>query len=622
MLKFLQNLCLLLVVLSNSTNAQNWPPVDSWGTITWTGLINSNYNNPSNWSTNKVPVQETIIIPNGTPHKLITNIPQNLVHSLILEPGVNLKIDGINTDNGYIWLKSDPNNDLYSQLTLTQDSELDGPVLIAPGSGLKATHLNTYDGTVITLESTSKTYSSLIINSEIKGKGTVHYKRHTNKIGTTGKKGGNDLISSPLTGVSFNAAFVAANPMLAKHPTKIGEYAFAPYNVTAGAYQNFDLGTSSSTPIVSGKGYRAATTDGSSLTFTGKVITQDVQLEITKSEANVNNSWILLGNPYSSYIDFKKFFNENKKRLHSDFMSIYGYSSSSKTWTVWNQATIDAANSENPLLITPGQGFFIKVKKDGGQMQFKPEMRTIGTSDDFILGRSENQSVALSKLNLSSASNTALTSVYFIEGTTKGMDEGYDAASFSGVSADFSIFTNPVESNKSLDLAIQSLPYTDFNDVILPLGIKAKAGIELSISIDELSTIPSNINVYLEDTQNKLFTLLNDGAYTFKPTTDLNGADRFNIHYSSKSLSVKDMASNENLRIYTTSSPKTLFIKGALSKSTTANLYDIQGRLVLSKILNSNNTENTMDISTIGTGVYVVQVKNDNQIKTQKVIIK
>ena len=82
------------------------------------------------------------------------------------------------------------------------------------------------------------------------------------------------------------------------------------------------------------------------------------------------------------------------------------------------------------------------------------------------------------------------------------------------------------------------------------------------------------------------------------------------------------MLSNENLRIYTTASPKTLFIKGALSKSTTANLYDIQGRLVLSKILNSNNTENTMDISTIGTGIYVVQVKNDNQIKTQKVIIK
>ena len=179
-----------------------------------------------------------------------------------------------------------------------------------------------------------------------------------------------------------------------------------------------------------------------------------------------------------------------------------------------------------------------------------------------------------------------------------------------------------VDGNINLDLAIQSIPYNDFNDVIVPLGIKAKAGIELSISIDALSTLPSHINVYLEDTQNTTLHLLNDEAYTFTPTTALNSADRFNVHYSARTLSVEDVKSNDNLRIYTALSSKTVVIKGQLTKATTANLYDIQGRLVLSKVLNPNTMDNTVNISTLNTGIYVVKVKNENQVKTQKIIIE
>src|SRR5690606_17627665 len=103
---------------------------------------------------------------------------------------------------------------------------------------------------------------------------------------------------------------------------------------------------------------------------------------------------------------------------------------------------------------------------------------------------------------------------------------------------------------------------------------------------------------------------------------DINVSGRFNVHYSSRTLSIGDLESNDRLRIYTTAMPKTLFIKGQLAGATTAQLYDIQGRLVLSQKLNPSTTENTMDISTITTGVYVVKVNNDHQVKTQKVIIK
>ena len=472
---------------------------------------------------------------------------------------------------------------------------------------------------LLTLNSTSTSYASLIDKGWLTGK--VSYNRHVNIKGTSAG-GGNDLVSSPIEGLSFDQAFVTANPKLSENPNKSGEFAFAPYNVSTGDFENFDIGASynGEIPIVSGIGYRAATNAGDSLSFKGRTTRNPIDVPI--SDAPAGRAWNLIGNPYPSYIDFETFFTANADQFDSReaYKAIYGYTGLSGAWTTWNQATI--ADSNITTSITPGQGFFVKAKSGGGVVKFTPEMRIAGNTDDFILGRPAHRNVALSKLKLSSATNSGLTSVYFIEGTSKGLDPGYDAGVFTGVAVDLSIFTNLIEDNTGLGISIQALPYEDFNDVIVPLGIKAKAGIELSISIDELSTIPSNINVYLEDIQNNTLTLLNTADFKFTPTTDLNSADRFNVRYSSKTLSLGDLDVNDNLRIYTTVTPKALVVRGQLTSTTIANLYDIQGRLVLRQALNHNSTENTIDMSTVSTGVYVVKVANDNQFKTQKVVIK
>ncbi|WP_169817225.1 LamG-like jellyroll fold domain-containing protein [Gelidibacter algens] len=548
---------------------------------------------------------------------------------------INVEIPKTYTFNG-AWSSGDPSgvsgqfdeiiidsgNAVISENTICQS------VTINPGASLSiedaigntSVILTVKSG--LTLNSTSMSFASLIDKGWLTGE--VNYNRHVNVIGTSAG-GGNDLISSPIEGANFDQTFVTINPKLAENINNRGEFAFAPYNVSSGAYENFNIGSdySGKIPIISGLGYRAATLNGDSVIFKGRTTRNPVDIVI--SDAPLGKAWNLVGNPYPSYIDFNAFFSANAAEFDSRdaYQAIYGYTGLSNGWTVWNSATLAGAiATEVPQLIAPGQGFFVKSKLGGGIVKFMPEMRTTGTSDDFILGRQVKRNVALSKLKLRSGSKDTSTSIYFIEGSTKGLDSGYDAATFSGARVDFSIATSLLEDNTGLDMAIQSLPYDDFNDVIIPLGIKAKAGTELSISIDEGSTIPSNINVYLEDIQNNMFTLLNANAYTFDTTTNLNSAERFNVHYSSKTLSVDDMQSNDNLRIYTTVVPRALVIRGPLTSATTANLYDIQGRLVLSTVLNPYNTENTVDISRVSTGVYVVKVTTDNQFKTQKVIIK
>ena len=125
-------------------------------------------------------------------------------------------------------------------------------------------------------------------------------------------------------------------------------------------------------------------------------------------------------------------------------------------------------------------------------------MRRKGNSDDFILGRSSNEfNLALSQIYLASDINYSYTQIYFIDGTTRGLDDGFDAGSYRGDSGEFSIYTNLIEDNEGLDIAIQSLPYNDFNDVIVPIGIKAEPFGPLRIGLDSVSNIPNGIYIYI-----------------------------------------------------------------------------------------------------------------------------
>jgi hypothetical protein len=463
------------------------------------------------------------------------------------------------------------------------------------------------------LNSTSNTFSSLIVKGNITG--TVSYNRYTALIGSEAG-GTNDLISAPVVGQVFGD-FATANANLAASNTL---RAFAPYNTIAGAYENYDTDDNANTTLLSGIGYRAATTDGSTLKFTGTASTADVNVSI--SDASAGNAWNLIGNPYPSYIDFESFFTQNKDQFNSEsaYQAVYGYNGSgANSWTVWNLATsLDPAIT---AFIAPGQGFFVKAKATGGTITFTPAMQTIGSSDDFILGKQPNLQVALSKLRLSSGTKSANTAIYFIEGTTRGLDSGYDAATYDGSSTGFSIFSNLVSDNTGSAMAIQSLDYTDFNEVVVPLGIHAKLG-ALTISIDALATtLPADIQVYLEDREASTFTLLTTTDYTFTPASDLKGAGRFYLHYSAKSLTAESTNFNY-IQIYNTISPREIRIKGSLKSDARAILYDVNGRLVFSQKLKQASSTHRIDASRLSVGLYLIKVFNDQRVKTQKIFIQ
>jgi len=511
---------------------------------------------------------------------------------------------------------ADPRDDVVIQsgdYILANDFVCD-EFTVNPGASLTINNgINLNATNALKLESASTTFSSLILNGTVSG--ITRYDRFTALVGPTGT---NDLISAPVSGQTFGA-FEANNPNL---PASGDLRAFAIFNTASGQYENYDTINNATTLITSGTGYRTATTDESTLTFIGTPLSTDV-LDIPISDAVPGDAWNLIGNPYPSYLDFSDFFFLNQSEFDADsaYQAIYGYDGDvSNGWTIWNQATIiDNAAVE---LIAPGQGFFVKSKLGGGLVDFTTTMRRTGNSDDFITGFSaQDIDVALSKIDLTGPSNNADTRIYFIEGTSRGLDYGFDAGTYRGITGTFSIFSHLVEDNEGLDIAIQSLPYNDFNDIIVPLGIKAVANGELTIRLSLESTLPSSINVYLEDTVLNTITLLSQESYTFIPTENLIGVGRFFLKYSANTLSTTP-SELETLVVYYNTTDKQILIKGQLTAKSKATLYDIHGRKVLNKTLDTSNMVNILDVNEMSAGVYLIMISDGIYTKVQKLVVR
>ncbi|MCO4822851.1 MAG: ASPIC/UnbV domain-containing protein, partial [Flavobacteriaceae bacterium] len=575
--------------------------------------------------------------------KVVVRWPSGIVNE-ILNPAINqflvITEDPVKAYifNDNVWLPSDPNNESsYNDTIIVEagaaeisSNTISEVVIIEAGAALTVDPSVTLSAETLTLKSTSQLYSSLIVHGSFTG--TINYERHVN-INGSGETGSNDLISSPVLGESFED-FVSNNPNLFSNPSNTTEKLFGPFDKTTGSYLTWDINVPAEAAeiLAPGVGYRAASSDNDTFTFTGTVNNDVVSHNIINSGAT-GAQWNLVGNPYPSYLNVQAFLNHevspgitNLDLMNTDTAAIYGYDGSAQDgWTIYNLATTTPSS-----LIAPGQGFFVSANPTNAplyDLEFTPAMRTTGASDDFILGdtfiagKSQDEALSVvSELSLSNNTKSYSTRIYFIEGTTRGLDKGFDASVYGGVADDFLIFTHLVEDHQGLDFAIQALPYIDFNDVVIPLGVKAQEGTSLTISIGENSTLSNNVNVYLEDTLLNTLTLLNDSDYVFTPTIDLVGTGRFFLRYSNETLSAPVFGIDDIL-IYSNNARSEIIIKGQLSEYNNVNIYDIHGRLVNNKTLDSSNLINTVNVNTLSSGIYIVQLSNGSAIKTQKIII-
>lgn len=501
---------------------------------------------------------------------------------------------------------------LNNDITINSSSSVD-TIEVNPSANLTVNSTANLTFNSLNLKSNSTSYSSLILDGTITG--TVNYNRHVNfapgqGTGTTA----NDLISPPLSGMTFLDVRTANNNILSGTIGGNGPfYFFGPFDNAASNFVLFEETVDDAIVIESGIGYRSGSTDGGTYTFTGTPENGTISQPITTP--NGGSIFNLVGNPYPSYMSLSEFLNVNASQLNQSGVAVYGYDGESQNgWTIWNQIQLLL----NPgAVLTPGQGFMVPSIDGGGTITFNPNMRAVGDTDDFILGR-QNSVITNIKLDLTSSSSNYSTDIYFTEFSSLGLDPGYDARVYSA--QDLLLFTQLVQQNTGLSFAIQALGETDYANTIVPLGVKAIQGEQITISMLE-NTLPPTTNVFLDDNLENTSTLLNTSDFVITPSTTLDGASRFSIRFDDPSLSTLENTF-DNLTVYTNEGDKTLVINGQILKDTAVNIYDLQGRLVIKTKLETSENSHSINTSELSTGIYVVQLSNNQQTQSQKIIIR
>jgi len=436
--------------------------------------------------------------------------------------------------------------------------------------------------------------------------GNVTYNRTLDFV--SGNANGWHLISSPVAAQTYNAAYATTNS-LANSGTKRG-LAFYNDALASGSKYTYllsdDSNTSSfNTGVYSGSGIgysakRASTTG--TVAFTGTINTDDVNGVAVSTSGDGFN---LLGVPYTSYISSQTFLTDNSNLEQTQI------------W-VWEQGVTGGnfiamtAKADN-FILAPGQGFFVKAAS-GTAVNFAETNQT-ANADTFL--KSSRTEV---KLLINDGESNRFAKVYFLNNVTKGFDSGYEGETFGGIKNSLDLFSQLVEGNQGKKYQVQSLPESDLESMVIPIGVIADAGKEITFTADAVN-LSSGLKVFLEDRQTNIFTRLDEAnsEYKITLTETLNGVGRFYMHTTASVLSTEDIILN-SVRIFKTDS-STLKITGLPKGKTSFYLYNILGKEMMTTIFTSNGNKE-ISLSKLASRIYLAKIQTEKGAISKKIILE
>lgn len=390
----------------------------------------------------------------------------------------------------------------------------------------------------------------------------------------------------------------------------------APYdNTQALAADRWDYQTAASTgSLTSGGGYSVKLNAAGTLYFVGSMEVADVGVSITSGAGNAFN---LVGNPYTSFVAA----NSNADGTNNLLTANNGDLTENTLW-LWDQSANAGAGgytqynqSSGALYIAPGQGFFVS-SSGSNTFNFTEAMQSHQTTDTF---RSSTTSRPEIQLEMTDGTSVMTSDIYYIDGTTTGFDNGFDSSIFGGVERSFALYTHAVANGNGRNLGIQSLPDNDFENMIIPVGVKASSGSTITISANALN-LPAGIKVFLEDNSDNTFTELDDSSdFTTTLTSDLDGVGRFFLRTSSQALSA-DEVNFDNISMYTTN-PRNLRVVGVQNGNAQVRMFNILGKQVMNASFIGDGM-NDVSIPSLSSGLYIIQLETETGKLNKKVIIE
>ncbi|MDA9026613.1 cellulase family glycosylhydrolase [Flavobacteriaceae bacterium] len=425
------------------------------------------------------------------------------------------------------------------------------------------------------------------------------------------------LIAAPLKGATINNYI--NNSQTIVENSGGDKWALGPYDDSLDSdlkYMYVDKPyTNASALFISGKGYATKLNDNGSpvrptLTFVGKI--QDAA-SVSLSISSAGDGFNLVGNPYSSWL----FANSPAYAVNNLLTANESILNEATIW-LWdtnNQTYITKNQGSAAFRIAPTQGFFVKAKTGGVyNFSFSENMQTITTDANY---RTSNTRF---EINLFIVTNydQRNTTVRYNNNRTTSFDNGYDSSLFGG--DDLSIYTELVENNTGKKLAIQSLPNSNFENMVIPVGVMLAEGSDITFTADALN-IPANYKVYLEDRVTNIVTRLdeaNSEYVVFIESGNTNG--RFYLHAKTSAALITDTNNLSTISMFTTSNSN-LRVQGLHEGDGSILIFNILGKEMFKTSFEGNGA-NDITLPNLANGIYIIKLVSQNGTINKKIIIQ
>ncbi|MBN2616147.1 MAG: T9SS type A sorting domain-containing protein [Bacteroidales bacterium] len=532
---------------------------------TWTGDFSTDWNAAGNWVNWIIP--DTLVD---------ITIPAGRSYYPVIDSGTTVKAYKISVNNGATFK-------------------------ISTGGAMTISDSLVNNGT-FTLASSASGNGSLIVDTAVSGTGNFIRQQYIPN------NDGWHMIASPsLSDTIIGSDFVPA-PSGGILGTDFDFYSFN--EAVSASWDNIratgnTVNTGFEKEFDPGKGYLvayAASYGKTMLNFKGKFNVGDVTTpNLTVTSADTWAGWNLIGNPYTSAIDWNK---ANKSAFADNFAYVYDPNKAGGAGYV----TVDGTTSG--ALIAPGQGFFVDVNTPGS-FTFTHSMQIHHTSSVLKTDAVSNDVT----LRLSSGSNKYdETTVRIVSGSDTKRDRT-DALQMN--SLDKSVPQLWSYTSDSVAVSINSYPVIDSVQKV-QMGVYIPSDGSYSISLQKQTGDFGNEQVILEDLSNGTKTNLSQsGNYTFNAS---KGDSKQFILFVTGTMGINNPTANNTTLLYAYQSR--VFIQNKDNSPITGQvkIYNLLGQVVYQKQV--SETSRVVLNPNVTTGIYIVRLQdNKGNVLTKKVSI-
>lgn len=224
-------------------------------------------------------------------------------------------------------------------------------------------------------------------------------------------------------------------------------------------------------------------------------------------------------------------------------------------------------------------------------------------------------SIERHRLWLDATNGTGLfsqTLIGYMTGATSGVDAGIDGRYINDGDIAFSSLIDNVE------YAIQgrALPF-NVADVV-PLGFKVVSAGTYTIAIDHIDGLFSlGQSIYLKDNLTNTLQNLSVGSYSFSSNAGTFNS-RFEIVYQNLLMVTQPVFNTNAVIVYKQN--QEIGINTGTTNMFGVRVFDTNGRLLIEKN-NINNSETSIDCSSLNNQVLIIQVTSDASVSVSKKVI-